>query len=116
MPSSTDSLNRIYADEMRNHPYGYALYQPISASIIKPGVVGYFDATGFWSPLADLNDAAALQAAGLKPPTSKLVAAPPQNSTWGVMTSKSVSGHNFAANPSIGYVLSSFMHSHTKPS
>jgi len=93
MASTTDKLNRIYADEMCNHPYGYAIYQPAFTSVIKPGMVGYFDPDGIWSPLVDLTDTGALTAAGLKPP-NKLMSAPPQEEIWGPMTSKSVSGHN----------------------
>lgn len=112
MATSQAPLNKVYAEEMRNHPYGYALYQPTSSSIIKPGVVGFFDKTGFWSPLADLNDEEGLKAAGLSPPSSKLVAAPDQLSTWGVMTSKSTSGQNFEANPSIGLVSTDSIRRH----
>ncbi|KAI9743314.1 MAG: hypothetical protein M1818_003160 [Claussenomyces sp. TS43310] len=102
MTSSTDPLNRIYAEEMRHYPYGYALYQPASTAVIKPGIVGYFDSTGFWSPLADLNDTTALKAAGLTPPKHPLSPAPPQDQTWGPMTSKSVTGHDLKASPSLG--------------
>lgn len=101
---ASESLNRIYADEMQNHPYGYALYQPMFSSVIKPGAVGFFDASGFWSPVADLTDVKSLEAAGLKPPHHALSAAPLQNQTWGPMTSKSVSGHNLDTSSGTKYV------------
>jgi len=94
---ATDTLNITYANEMQNHPYGYALYQPIFDTVIKPGIVGFFDPDGFWSPIADLSDPKSLELAGLKPPRKQLSAAPPQNQTWGPMTSKSVSGRNLDA-------------------
>lgn len=102
MSSSTDTLNRIYALEMRNHPYGYALYQPASTSVLHPGAVGYFDAQGFWSPLADLNDLEGLKALGLKAPKTKLMKAPDQKSSWGPIASKSTKGINFDASPGLG--------------
>lgn len=101
---ASDPLNRIYADEMQNHPYGYGLYQPVFNRVIKPGVVGFFDPDGFWSPLADLTDPESLKAAGLKPPKHALSPAPPQNQTWGPMTSKSVSGQNLDASAGTEYV------------
>lgn len=94
---ASDPLNRIYANEMQDHPYGYALYQPVFNNIIKPGAAGFFTAEGFWSPLADLTDPESLNAAGLKPPKHALSPAPPQEQTWGPLTSKSVSGHNLGA-------------------
>jgi len=75
---ASDPLNRIYANEMQDHPYGYALYQPVFNNIIKPGAAGFFTAEGFWSPLADLTDPESLNAAGLKPPKHALSPAPPQ--------------------------------------
>jgi hypothetical protein len=87
-------LNKVYADEMKNHPYGYGLYQPPFSTVIKPGSVGYFDKLGFWSPIADLTDPASLSAAGLQPPRQKLSKAPSQKQIWGPMASKSVSGKN----------------------
>lgn len=99
-----DSLNRIYADEMQNHPYGYGLYQPTFSTVIKPGSVGFFDPSGFWSPLADLTDAKSLDALGLKPPRHALSPAPPQEQSWGPMTSKSTSAHNLDASAGIEYV------------
>jgi hypothetical protein len=97
-------LNRIYADEMKNHPYGYGLYQPCFSTVIKPGSVGFFDKSGFWSPLADLADPKALETAGLKAPKHALSPAPPQKQSWGPMASKSTSGHNIDASAGTEYV------------
>jgi hypothetical protein len=99
-----ESLNRIYADEMQNHPYGYGLYQPTFSTVIKPGSVGFFDPSGFWSPLADLTDPKSLDALGLKPPRHALAPAPSQKQSWGPMTSKSTSAHNLDASAGIEYV------------
>jgi hypothetical protein len=103
---ATDTLNIIYANEMQNHPYGYAIYQPEFDTVIKPGMVGFFDPVGFWSPIADLSDPKSLKEAGLKPPRKALSPAPPQNQTWGPMTSKSVSGHDLDSSAGTEYVSS----------
>jgi hypothetical protein len=100
---ASDPLNRIYANEMQNHPYGYALYQPVFNNIIKPGAIGFFDRDGFWSPVSDLTDPDSLKVAGLKPPKHVLSPAPPQDQTWGPMTSRSVSGHNLDASAGTEY-------------
>src|ERR1700742_5122289 len=84
-----DALHLRYASVMRWRKYGYALYEPASARIVKPGVCGYFDGNGSWNPIADLTDNSDLQRNGLTP-ISALQAAPTQEVEWGPKTSREV--------------------------
>ena len=45
---------------MRHHPFGYALYKPVLRSLMKPGCCGYFNDSGFWIELFDLNELSSL--------------------------------------------------------
>ncbi|KAL8822490.1 MAG: hypothetical protein Q9191_006776 [Dirinaria sp. TL-2023a] len=86
------SLERVYADQMRHHPYGYALYHPASTTTLRPGSVGVFDGLGFWNPIAHLEDPTSLQKHGLKPPTEGLERAPSERiRKWSPRTSSGVS-------------------------
>lgn len=58
--SPQTGLDRTYRQMMRNHPFGYALYKPVRQSSMKPGTCGYFNDSGFWTKLFDLNDSFSL--------------------------------------------------------
>jgi len=45
-------IHRIYATLLKNYSSGHALYYPIPADKVRPGALGYFDASGAWQPLA----------------------------------------------------------------
>ncbi|KAE9378286.1 hypothetical protein N431DRAFT_452402 [Stipitochalara longipes BDJ] len=60
-------MNHTYAESMKNHPYGYAMYEPESAVLINPGSCGYLTSNGSWTPLFNLKDKAKLASAGLEP-------------------------------------------------
>ena len=77
-----DRLNDVYAESMKNHPYGYAMYEPESALLLKPATCGYLTETGSWTPLVDLGDEDKMTSLGLTPFT-KLERAPPRSSEWG---------------------------------
>jgi hypothetical protein len=84
-------LDKVYAKNMQHHPYGYALYKPMSSTILKPGSCGYFDSLGAWNPIANLDDVQSLQKYGLQPPKERLEKAPPEeNITWGPKVSQNV--------------------------
>lgn len=72
------SLDRVYVEQMRHHPYGLALFHPVSTNTIQPGSVGFFNDLGFWNPIAHLEDLSTLQKHGLKPPREPLERSPPE--------------------------------------
>lgn len=57
MPADRD-LQQVYADAMRLHPFGFALYHPCDNTILKPGSCGYFNSRGVWNPIAHVSVAA----------------------------------------------------------
>lgn len=78
-----------YRNAMKDHGFGYALYEPELFERIRPGTVGYFDAGRVWHGLFDLNDAASLTAVGLTPfvpPRCRT----PDTRRWGPLTSSQV--------------------------
>ena len=77
------NLNSDYAYQLKHHPYGYALFHPVSNGIPKPGSVGYLDELGFWHPIANLEDLESLSRHGLTSPSAPLSRAKPsQIKTW----------------------------------
>ncbi|KAF2263249.1 hypothetical protein CC78DRAFT_534135 [Lojkania enalia] len=60
-------LAGLYRDSMRLHRFGYALYEPVPFSRLRPGALGYLDEYQRWHPILDLADAEAVQAAGYPP-------------------------------------------------
>lgn len=90
-------LQNTYRESMRNHPYGYALYEPESSNILKPGVCGYLTDNGQWTPLVgnnlrvDLGDAESLRLNGLTS-FENLARAAPDTRAWGPKTSRQVVG------------------------
>ena len=71
------NLSSNYANQMKHHPYGYALFHPVSNRILKPGSVGYLDELGFWNPIANLEDPESLSRHGLTSPSAPLSRAKP---------------------------------------
>ena len=69
------SLADDYVDQMKHHPYGYALYHPVSTRDMRPGSVGFFDSLGVWNPIAHLEDSESLTRSGLRFPTRSLTVA-----------------------------------------
>ena len=68
-------FDQQYADIMRNHPFGVAVYRPLSQIIFKVGACGYFDDFGSWQPIVDLERPNQLLEKKLTPP-EKLEKAP----------------------------------------
>ena len=71
------NLNSDYSNHMKHHPYGYALFHPVSNGVMRPGSVGYLDELGFWNPIANLEDPESLSRYGLTPPSNPLSRAKP---------------------------------------
>ena len=69
------SLADTYAERMKCHPFGFALYHPASSRILRPGSVGFFDSLGVWVPVAHLEDSESLSKHGLRFPKTSLTVA-----------------------------------------
>lgn len=77
-------LHEVYAQQMQNHSEGYAIYHPETTSTLRPGICGYFNDHGDWTPIVDLSDSEALNKAGYAALDAVLVKAalrPP--AVWG---------------------------------
>ena len=84
---------------MQEHPYGYALYQPESSLIVKPGALGYISKDGRWTPLVgkggvniNLGAPESLAQNGLTE-FNELHAAPPEQMSWGPKLSDHAKGY-----------------------
>ena len=53
---------------MQHHPHGYAVYEPVSSTDLRPGSCGFFDDSGGWTTIAQLDDIESLKRAGFEPP------------------------------------------------
>ncbi|EON64522.1 hypothetical protein W97_03755 [Coniosporium apollinis CBS 100218] len=65
-------LHLRYEEQMKDHPYGLALYKPTSTKLLRPGSVGYWNDLGDWQPIAQLDDPESLQQKRLKAPEEEL--------------------------------------------
>lgn len=84
-------IDRVYAQLMRHHPYGWALYKKITRRDMFPGSCGYFDSEGDWCGIADLNNRQDLAEQGWKMPDNRIGSTqPPQSVKWGPKISGSV--------------------------
>ena len=87
----TAKLDQVYADLMKAHPFGIAMYRPLPSSVFSPGSCGYFDNNGSWNLIAHLDNTESLLRKGLEPPAEDLEKAPVDNGiTWGPMISSNV--------------------------
>jgi hypothetical protein len=97
--SSRAMLNNLYRKALLKHPYGYALYEPESSKLVKPGVCGYINhEDGRFIPLIgarlkkiDLGDPDSLALNGLSALNDLQIAEPDERS-WGPKTSRTVKG------------------------
>lgn len=84
-------IDRVYAQVMRHHPYGWALYKKVTRRDMFPGSCGYFDPEGDWRGIADLNDPPELAKQGWKMPHDDMrFPQPPDSVVWGPKSSGSV--------------------------
>lgn len=85
------SLADTYAERMRVHPYGFALYHPASTRVMRPGCVGFLDSHGVWTPIAHLEDSDSLTKHGLRFPKQSLTVAKTERITgWDPKVSNGV--------------------------
>jgi len=88
-----DSLHNLYAQIMAPHArFGYAIYEPPLSKDLKPGSVGYFDASGSWNPILQLSDGNMVQRAGYVEVKEKLKLVRDENITWGPKCSSGMKG------------------------
>ena len=66
--STHKSLAANYVEQMQHHPHGYAIYEPISSTVLRPGSCGFFDESGGWTTVAQLDDIESLKRSGFVPP------------------------------------------------
>lgn len=92
LSSEKKPLDIEYANQMRSHPYGTALYKPQPHSIFHPGMVGYFNVNGDWNPIIDLSKPPQTPSEPTTIPTSQSTLpllpslpalAPPDHQAWG---------------------------------
>jgi hypothetical protein len=90
-------LNHFYRESQLIHPYGYALYEPQSSKVVRPGALGYIDPEnghfvpliGAQNKLVDLTDTTVLQENRLSPPDN-LILTDVDNRSWGPKISSQV--------------------------
>ena len=92
MPGEMD-LQQTYADAMRLHPFGFALYQPCDKIVLKPRSCGYFDTHGDWNPITHIS---ASQDPFVKIEEEELQMGEPQILEWGPKCSSHVTEHRLA--------------------
>ncbi|KAK5997434.1 hypothetical protein PT974_02790 [Cladobotryum mycophilum] len=94
MTTDKSRLDRVYAELLQHHPYGWALYKKVTRREIFPGSCGYFDPDGDWHMLLDLTDPDNLDDHGWTIPGDGIhVTESPESMTWGPKTSLSVQSH-----------------------
>jgi hypothetical protein len=84
------SLAHTYRNAMRRHRFGYALYEPVPFSRLRPGMLGYLDDEyQRWHPILDLSDASAVKDAGYEP-LGYLQRSQPDTRRYGPLTADKV--------------------------
>lgn len=85
-------LNVVYANLLRNHPEGHALYFKVAASQMKPGDCGYFSENGQWKHIVGIVavESKDLASQGWKPPTQTLKTETQHGIEWPIKVSESV--------------------------
>lgn len=59
---SSQSVHRTYANLLKWHGKGFALWDPVAVDQMSPGSVGYFDSKGRWHRfMRDVRDALPLE-------------------------------------------------------
>ena len=82
-------LFQDYARSMLKHGYGYALYEPQSSVVLKPGICGYLDESGRFIETIDITDVKVLAEKGLDS-LGKVEKAASETRNWGPKVSESV--------------------------
>jgi hypothetical protein len=86
-------LDEQYAKIMQNHPFGIAVYRPLSRVLFKVGACGYFDEFGSWQLIVDLERPDQLLGKKLSPVDDELEKAPlDEGIKWGPKVSSHTRG------------------------
>ncbi|KAL7792028.1 hypothetical protein V8C37DRAFT_381385 [Trichoderma ceciliae] len=89
--SGKSRLDRVYAQLLSDHPYGWALYKKVTTREIHPGCCGYFDPDGDWHTIADLSDPDDVAGKGWSLPYDSISdSKAPASTIWGPKSSSSV--------------------------
>ncbi|KAM0470853.1 hypothetical protein ACHAPX_009727 [Trichoderma viride] len=89
--SGKSRLDRVYAQLMSDHPYGWGLYKKVTTRDLHPGSCGYFDPEGDWNTITDLSDPQNLTTQGWTIPDDQLHDSEgPKSATWGPKTSSAI--------------------------
>lgn len=89
--SGKSRLDRVYAQLMSDHPYGWGLYKKVTTRDLHPGSCGYFDSEGDWNTIIDLSDPQNLTTQGWTTPDDQLQDSEgPKSAIWGPKTSSSI--------------------------
>ncbi|KAL7953690.1 hypothetical protein V8C34DRAFT_296338 [Trichoderma compactum] len=84
-------LDRVYAQLLRDHPYGWALYKKVTTQKLHPGSCGYFDSDGDWQTLIDLTNLHNVADRGWTIPSDEIQGSgDPESMIWGPKNSDSV--------------------------
>jgi hypothetical protein len=109
MAPNSKHLNLVYANYMKNHPFGTALYTPQPYSLFHPGSVGYFDSNGSWNPIVDLSSPSD-PAASYTPVAERLERAPSETSIqWGPKISAKTKAHKVGLKAGVSTAVSAVM-------
>lgn len=105
MPSREDWADD-YAECFRGQREGWAVYQPIKSSALKPGMCGYFDIDGIWQTIVDLTNPDDVNKKKL-PPVGDVIFSPgnlAESKHWGLRMSRDVKQEDVTADVSVRYV------------
>ncbi|KAF4344802.1 hypothetical protein FBEOM_1232 [Fusarium beomiforme] len=101
---ASKALDLKYAELMRAHPFGTALYLPVPASEFQPGFIGYFDSTGAWNPIGDITKPS-ISVSGLAYiDETALSRAPSQKQIWGPKLGNETRGRAIDLSAGIGSI------------
>ena len=95
---ANDDLHLMYAESLRHHSFGYALYHPCPSTVLTPGSIGYFDNVGEWNPMEFESFKTLVQ--GMK--MGEI-----EHATWGPITTKEVTQIDLSGSASL-YLPSPF--------
>jgi hypothetical protein len=97
--SSKENWAKDYVECFRGQPEGWAIYQPIKSTALKPGMCGYFDVDGIWQTIVDLANADDVKSKNL-PPVHDVTFSGGNLATtkhWGLRTSRDVEQKDISA-------------------
>ncbi|KAL6802263.1 hypothetical protein J3E68DRAFT_395675 [Trichoderma sp. SZMC 28012] len=100
--SGKSRLDKVYAQLMSDHPYGWGLYKKVTTPEIHPGSCGYFDSEGDWRSITDLSNPQDLNSQGWTIPDDIHDNKGPRSTTWGPKSSSSIQNYSLGGNSQAG--------------